>query len=847
MALDILNKFTTNLKHALVRAINLSIELKHPKVLPIHLLNSLSEQNGSIANEIIHKYNLHPSTLRQYVRNITWPQSDRIFTLPQLSPEAVQILEHAAVVAFEHQHKYIGTEHLLLSLVEIPDNQLQMVFKKLQIDIPQVRKQLLTILKSTTRFPDLTSLFGDDVETEDVTKTAEREADPNTPASSTPALDFFSTNLTNESIQKDIDPVIGREEEIERLIHILARRTKNNPVLLGEPGVGKTAIVEGLAKRILERTVPDVLQDKKIFRLDLGLVVAGTMYRGEFEARFKQITEELKENKQIILFIDEIHTLIGAGGTGGNAMDAANILKPGLARGEIRCIGATTLHEYQKHIESDAALERRFQPIYVEEPSVEETIQVLRGVRKNYEQFHKVNISDSAIEAAVKLSVRYNQEKFLPDKAIDLIDEAAARHRVQKPINPLEQSVFDLEKKLRIIQAQKLALVRDEKFEDAIELKKKEQNITVQLKNLHQRVSKSQQKHHGTILEEDIAAVVARMTKIPLEDLIAPEKKRLLALKDSLDQHVVGQTEATKAVADVIQRSRAGLNVPTKPIGSFMFLGPSGVGKTELAKTLARVMFGSEDNIIRIDMSEFSEGFTVSKLIGSPAGYVGYKEGAKLTDQVKHRPYSIVLFDEIEKAHRDVFNLLLQILDEGHLTDATGKKINFKNTIIIMTSNIGLKQFQEQAKIGFTIDDSHRDMDYDRVKNHVLKELKDQFRPEFLNRVDKLIVFQPLKINDLLTIVDLQLTALFARAQEKRITLTATKSLKKHIADIGYTPDEGARALQRTIQEHIENPLAEKMLHDEVVAGNTVSIGYRQGHITFTKLKSKSNHVLDKT
>lgn len=841
MALDILNKFTTNLKHTLVRAINLSIQLKHPKVLPIHLLNSLSEQSGSIANEIIHKHKLEPSTLQQYVRNIKWPQGDRVFTLPQLSPESVQILEHAAVVAFEHQHKYIGTEHLLLSLIEMPDMQLQTIFKNQKVDVAQIKKQLLNVLKSTTRFPDLTSLFGDDVENPDHVQTAEREDDSAAPTSTTPALDFFSTNLTDEAIQKDIDPVIGREEEIERLIHILSRRTKNNPVLLGEPGVGKTAIVEGLAKRIIEGKVPDVLQGKKIFRLDLGLVVAGTMYRGEFEARFKQITEELKEHKDIILFVDEIHTLIGAGGTGGNAMDAANILKPGLARGEIRCIGATTLQEYQKHIESDAALERRFQPIYVEEPSVEDTIQVLRGVRKNYEQFHRVNISDSAIEAAVKLSVRYNQEKFLPDKAIDLIDEAAARHRVHKPVNPLEQSVFDLEKKLRVIQSQKLALVRDEKFEDAIELKKKERNIKIQLDNLQKRVSKLQQKHHGTITEEDIAAVVGRMTKIPVEELIAPEKKRLLALKETLDERVIGQSEATKAVADVIQRSRAGLNVPTKPIGSFMFLGPSGVGKTELAKTLARVVFGSEDNIIRIDMSEFSEGFTISKLIGSPAGYVGYKEGAKLTDQVKHRPYSIVLFDEIEKAHRDVFNLLLQILDDGHLTDATGRKVNFKNTVIIMTSNVGLKQFQEQAKIGFTVDNKKSSVDYERVKDHVLKELKNQFRPEFLNRIDKLVVFQPLKPENLHSIVTLQLEELFKRAEEKRITLSATKALVKHIAEIGYTPDEGARALQRTIQEHIENPLAEKILNDEITSGDVVSIGYQKGHIIFTKIKSKPN------
>ncbi len=838
MALDILNKFTTNLKHTLVRAINSSIQLKHPKVLPLHLLISLSKQNGSIANEIIHKYKLHPELLEKYLHSIQWPQGERSFALPQLSAEAVQVLEHAAVVAFEHQHKYIGTEHLLLSIIEMPDRQLQKVFKANNVSSDNIRKQVVNVLKSTSRFPDLGSIFTDESEDSEEVITTEKPDFDKEPTSNTPALDFFSTNLTDTKIQKDIDPVIGREEEVERLIHILSRRTKNNPILLGEPGVGKTAIAEGLAKRIITGKVPDVLLHKKIFRLDLGLVVAGTMYRGEFEARFKQITDELKENKDIILFIDEIHTLIGAGGTGGNAMDAANILKPGLARGEIRCIGATTLQEYRKHIESDSALERRFQPIHVEEPSIEDAIEILKGIRKNYEQFHRVNISDHAIEEAVKLSVRYNQDKFLPDKAIDLIDEAAARHRVRKSTNPLEQSMFDLEKKLRVIQSQKLTLVRDEKFEEAIDLKKKEREIKGQLESLTKQVSKMHQKHLGTISAEDVAAVVARMTKIPIEELIDSEKKRLVNLQEALDANVIGQPEATKAVADVVRRSRAGLNVENRPTGSFIFLGPSGVGKTELAKTLARTVFGSEDNIIRIDMSEFSEGFTTSKLIGAPAGYVGYKEGAKLTDQVKHRPYSIVLFDEIEKAHRDVFNLLLQILDEGHLTDSTGKKINFKNTIIIMTSNVGLKQFRDQAKLGFAHDDTRDSApDYETVKDDVLKELREQFRPEFLNRIDKLVVFKPLLEDDILAIVDLRLQDLYERAKERGITLNATKALKKHIAKIGYTPDEGARALQRAIQDAIENPLAEKILSDEFLTGDKISIGYKNKEITFTKRK----------
>lgn len=828
MALDILNKFTTNLKNTLVRAINLSIRLKHPKVLPVHLLMSLTEQTGSVANEILVKHTITTEVLQPWIEQIRWPNHQPGFTLPQLAPEAIRILEHAAVVAFEHQHKYIGTEHLLLSLIELPDRQLEQLYTNKKINVPQLRKQTLNVLKSTSRFPDLTALFQEELTEVEQLKQVER-------TSATPALDFFSTNLTDATIQKTIDPVVGRGEEIDRLIHILSRRTKNNPVLLGEPGVGKTAIVEGLAKRIIERQVPSVLFGKKIYRLDLGLVVAGTMYRGEFEARFKQITEELKDNPNIILFIDEIHTIIGAGGTGGSAMDAANILKPGLARGEIRCIGATTLQEYQKHIESDAALERRFQPIIVEEPSMTDAINVLKGIKSNYEAFHHVAISDEAIEAAAKLSVRYIQDKFLPDKAIDLIDEAAARFRIRRPNNPLDDALHDLTTNIKATQQKKLALVKEEQFEEAIIYKKKERDLKDQLQQLEQRVAQVETKQLGTLQAEDIATVIARMTKIPVQELLAPEKKQLLQLKELLNEQVVGQDEATTTVADFIRRSRAGLTQTNRPIGSFMFLGPSGVGKTELAKTLARVVFGNEKNIIRIDMSEFSEAFTASKLIGAPAGYVGYKDGSKLTDQVRHRPYSLILFDEIEKAHRDIFNLLLQILDEGHLTDATGKKVNFQNTIIIMTSNVGLRQFQEQAALGFTSEHTATiTPEYETVKDQVLKELQLQFRPEFLNRIDKIVVFKPLTPAALKQIVKLQLADLMQRAQDKNITITYTKQLVNHIAAIGYTPQEGARAIRRTIQEKIENRLAELLLKDEATAGHTVAVGFRKGDITLT-------------
>lgn len=833
MALDILNKFTTNLKNTLVRAINLSIRSKHPRVIPLHLLMSLSEQGGSVANEILEKHHLTTDRLQQWLTQVEWQGKPRNYALPQLSPETVRVLEHAAVVAFEHQHKYIGTEHLLLSLIELPDQVLEQLYASYNVDVENVRKQTLNILKSTSRFPDLSTFFREELAEGEETKTAE---ETKTQPTTTPALDFFSTNLTDPSIQKKIDPVVGRSEEIDRLIHILSRRTKNNPVLLGEPGVGKTAIVEGLAKRILERTVPSVLLDKKIYRLDLGLVVAGTMYRGEFEARFKQITEELKENPHIILFIDEIHTLVGTGGAGGAAMDAANILKPGLARGEIRCIGATTLQEYQKHIESDAALERRFQPIIVEEPTMEEAIQVLEGVKPNYEAFHHVAISDKAIEAAVKFSVRYIQDKFLPDKAIDLLDEAAARFRVQRPMSDLEEAVNQLGEKLKVVQQQKLALVKDERFEEAITLKKKERDLQAQFQQVRERSRQVDVKEVGTIGAEDIATVIARITKIPLEELLASEKKRLLDLEQTLNASVIGQEEATKAVAEAIRRSRAGLSQAERPIGSFMFLGPSGVGKTELAKTLTRTVFGDVKNMVRIDMSEFSEAFTISKLIGAPAGYVGYKEGAKLTDQVRHRPYTLILFDEIEKAHRDVFNILLQILDEGQLTDATGKRVNFKNTIIVMTSNTGLRQFQEQVALGFTEGHGQKvTPQYEHVKEQVLHELQNHFRPEFLNRIDKIVVFKPLTEGAIMKIVELQMRELVKRVEEKLLHLTYSRKLVQHIARIGYTPQEGARGIRRTIQEHIENKLADMLLADAVTAGDSILATMRKGEIQLTK------------
>ncbi|MBU0731872.1 ATP-dependent Clp protease ATP-binding subunit [Patescibacteria group bacterium] len=830
MNIDLLDKFSTNLKNTLINAASLASALGSVEVTPMHLLAGIFDQQGAMALEILKKENITRQKLEPYLRKNPMSRSNSI---PGLSNKAKEVIEKAAMYSFEAKHNYVGTEHLLKAIIGINDKQINSVLSNEE----KINKQIDSIFKNTERFPDITGLFSDEEDLDDeffegggMAPIAGRTIQPpggrGDPETDIPALSFFCTDLTNPKIQIKIDPVIGREKEIERAIHILSRRNKNNPVLIGEPGVGKTAIVEGLAKRIVEKKVPPALLKKKILRLDLALVVAGTMYRGEFEARFKQIIDELAAHPEIIVFIDEIHTIIGTGGSGqAGTMDAANILKPGLAKGEIRCIGATTNDEYKKHIESDSALERRFQPILTEEPSQEEAIQVLKGLRGNYEKFHQTKIEDSAIEAAVKMSERYIQDKFLPDKAIDLIDEAAAKKKVNMAPDPLTVSLDHLQEKLITIQKQKLQLVRQEKFEEAMKLKKKEAIIKSKIHNLSQSKINSSPELKERINENDIAEIISKITGVPVTELVAQERNKILNLDKALNKEVVGQNEATKSVADFIKRSRAGLTSETRPLGSFIFLGPSGVGKTELAKVLARNLFGDEKALIRIDMSEFGESFNMSKLIGAPAGYVGYKEGNKLTDSVKRKPYSVVLFDEIEKAHPDVFNLLLQILDEGHLTDGSGKKVNFKNTIIIMTSNIGLKNFEESAKIGFIEEDDLGKRKEKEIEEHVLGELKKGFKPEFLNRIDKTIVFKPLNISSLMKIVDLQLGELKDKLKEKNIKMEITADAKKKIAEESFTPDQGARAIARTLQEEVEGPLAEKLISGTIKDGQTVKIG----------------------
>ena len=779
------------------------------------LLGLIGEGTG-VAAKVLKSLGVNLKDSRIEVEKIIGRGSGFVAVEIPFTPRAKRVLELSLEEARQLGHNYIGTEHLLLGLIREGEGVAARVLENLGIDLTKVRTQVIRMLGETAEVgPGAGSSKGN-------LKTA--------------TLDEFGTNLTKLASESKLDPVVGRHSEIDRVVQILGRRTKNNPVLIGEPGVGKTAIAEGLAQRIQLGEIPDILEDKRVLTLDIGLLVAGTKYRGEFEERLKKIMEEIKSAGNVILVIDEVHTLIGAGAAEG-AIDAANILKPALARGELQCIGATTLDEYRKHIERDAALERRFQPVMVGEPSIEDTIEILKGLRERYEQHHRLKITDEALEAAAHLGDRYISDRFLPDKAIDLIDEAGSRVRLINSKLPPEAKQID--KELRQIQKQKEESVRDQNFDQAGQLREKEIELSSKIKellenkkettvesdptnNLETIKDNSNFIHNPLVNEEDVAHIVASWTGVPVQKLTETESVKLLNMEETLHQRLIGQDEAVKAVSRAIRRARVGLKNPNRPIASFIFSGPTGVGKTELTKSLASYFFGSEDAMIRLDMSEFMERHTVSKLIGSPPGYVGFNEGGQLTEAVRRRPYTVVLFDEVEKAHPDVFNLLLQLLEEGRLTDSKGRTVDFKNTLLIMTSNIGSKVIEKGGGgLGFEFSgDSVEDSQYNRIKSLVNEELKQYFRPEFLNRLDEIIVFRQLTKNEVKDIAEIMLKEVFSRLNDKGIKLDVTDAFKERLVEEGYNPSYGARPLRRAVMRLLEDSLAEEVLSGRIKDGD---------------------------
>lgn len=809
MNTDILDKFSQHLRNVLARAVDRAFELHMKEITPMHVLWSLSEESASVAAKILTKHKVTTDLIKATVQPTPPPGSTELFW-PEFTLGSKQLLEKAAVLALNKKHPFIGTEHALEGLLEINDPEVTTLLKTQGVEVQGLKQQLENILRSTSRFSEVVA----PLQTTPADQLAEQ---------GTPALDHFGVTLSAPETAKRFTHVIGREKEIDRLMHVLARRSKNNPLLLGDPGVGKTAIVEGLGKRIAAGQVPPFLSGKRLVSLDMGLLVAGSMYRGEFEARLKQVVDEVKQHTEVILFIDEIHTLVGAGGVGANTLDAANILKPALARGDLHCIGATTYAEFQKHFESDPALARRFQPVVVDEPSETDALVMLKGIKKTYETFHHVKLSDDALEQAVRLSNRYITDRALPDKAIDVIDEAAARLRLASPTHPVMQTIQTLERELTQARVSKKDLVKQEAFEQAISLKKVEQKLLADLKAAKKQLAKLEPV--GVVTAANVAEVVARMTGVPVEALTVNERVNLAKLGTQLNAVVVGQTDVVHQVAACIKRSRVGLQAANRPLGSFLFLGPSGVGKTELARQLARLVFGSDDALVKIDMSEFNESFTVSKLIGAPAGYIGFKDGGKLTDQVRKRPYSVVLFDEIEKAHPDIFNVLLQVLDEGKLTDSSGRQINFRNTVIILTSNIGLDQFNRTAAMGFGSQAERQAgaREFSEVSQGIKGELKDVFRQEFLNRLDQIMVFRPLDESALKKIVSLRFADLSRRVKAQGIFLRLSAAAGTWLAKEAVQPEQGARLVTQLLQQHIEQPLADLMLEEKVVAGDAVT------------------------
>jgi ATP-dependent Clp protease ATP-binding subunit ClpC len=816
------NRFTERARKVILLAKEEAKRFNHDYIGTEHILLGLIREGEGVAAAVLENLGLDSEKIRLEVERLVQAGPSTVISgdIP-FTPKAKKVIELAMDEARNLGHNYIGTEHLLLGLIREGEGVASQVLLNLGLDLNRVREEVMQLLGSATPGFD-----------------TGQKPHPGQAAgkSKTPALDAFGRDLTILAKQDKLDPVVGRSNEIERVIQILSRRTKNNPVLLGEAGVGKTAIVEGLAQKIVTGDVPEILKDKRIIILDLALMVAGTKYRGQFEERIKAVMDELKRSEDVIIFIDELHTLVGAGGAEG-AIDASNILKPALSRGEIQCIGATTLDEYRKHIEKDAALERRFQTIMVEPPSVSETIEILKGLRDKYEAHHKVKFTDEALEAAAKLSDRYISGRFLPDKAIDLIDEAGSRARLSVMTEPPD--LKKMEDKIEQLRKEKEDAVKTQDFEKAAKLRDEERKAKVEVLKTRKDWKEKKGIAQVTVNDEDIAVIVSKWTGIPLLRLEEKESEKFLKIEDGLHKRVIGQDEAIAAIAHAVRRSRAGIKDPKRPIGSFVFLGPTGVGKTLLAKALAEYLFGDENAIIQIDMSEYMEKFNVSRLVGAPPGYVGYEEGGQLTEKVRRRPYSIVLLDEIEKAHPDVFNLLLQILEEGRLTDSFGRKVDFKNTIMIMTSNIGAEMLKKQGSIGFK--GQQEETNYQSMKSHLLDEVKKTFKPEFLNRVDDIIVFRPLTREDLYKIIDIEISEVEKRLHEQDITIELAKDAKEFLLEKGFDQIFGARPLKRTIQRFLEDPLAEDIISGKFKKGVFIKVTSKVDHLVFEQVDVKSS------
>ena len=801
-------RFTERARKVLSLAEQAAISLYHNYVGTEHILLGLVKEGQGVAARVLADAGITEDKVLSMIRKIIGEGKSQVERTVSLTPRSKKILNLSMDEARRLGHNYIGTEHLLLGLIREGEGVAVRILVELGGDLNYIQNQIIELLGGQNNMEQ---------------QVGEKTTD-------TPNLDEYSRDLTKMAREGKLDPVIGRDKEIERVVQILSRRTKNNPVLIGEPGVGKTAIAEGLAQRIISDNVPEILLNKRVVALDLSSIVAGSKYRGEFEKRLKGVINDITKSGNIILFIDELHTLVGAGAAEG-AIDASNILKPALARGELQAIGATTLDEYRKYIEKDAALERRFQPVLVEETTPEETEEILKGLRDAYEAHHKVAITDEAIKAAVDMSHRYITDRFLPDKAIDLIDEAASRVRLSSNTRPPE--LKELNKKLENLQKEKESAVKNQEFEKAAELRDQEKEIQTKLEELKENWQQNKGISESAVTVDDIAHIVSSWTGIPVTKLEEAETDKLLRLEDELHKRVIGQDEAITAVSQAVRRARAGLKDPKRPIGSFIFLGPTGVGKTELARALAEAMFDDEDAMIRIDMSEYMEKHSVSRMIGSPPGYVGHEEGGQLTEPVRRRPYSVVLFDEIEKAHPDVFNILLQILEDGQLTDTHGRKVDFKNTIVIMTSNVGANLIEKEATMGFKTQADEKS-EYENMKEKVMSELKRTFRPEFLNRVDETIVFHALSKDHMKEIVDLMLNDLRNRLEEKDIELELTEEAKNLIVEDGYDPQYGARPLRRSIQRLLENPISEKILDGSIRTGSKLRIEEKEGKLIFS-------------